>query len=272
MRDTTFRPTPHPAVNEVLAALLAGLRAALGDQLIGLVLYGSLALGDFDLRTSDIDFVGVTAAALPAGQVQALGRLHARLGSSGLPLAAHLEGSYLPRADLRRYDPAGGPYPVLNEGRFYMARHESDWVIQRWVLREHGLVLAGPPPVTLIDPLTPADLRGAVRRLMAEWWVWHLGDTHRVREPDYQAYAVLSMCRALHTLERGEVASKPVSARWAQAALGEPAAALIGEALAWRAGAPFDHLDATLALIRCACARAGVSLPGRSSDRQETPP
>jgi hypothetical protein len=32
------------------------------------------------------------------------------------------------------------------------------WVIHRHMLREHGVVLAGPPPHTLIDPVQPDEL------------------------------------------------------------------------------------------------------------------
>jgi len=64
------------------------------------------------------------------------------------------------------------------------------------------------------------------------------------------SYAVLTMCRALYTLQHGAVVSKPVAARWAQAALGERWAALIERASAWRPGAQSDHLDETLDFIR----------------------
>ena len=57
-------PTPYEDVNEVLALLLARQRAILGEGLVGLYLYGSLATGDFDRESSDIDFVAATAGEL----------------------------------------------------------------------------------------------------------------------------------------------------------------------------------------------------------------
>jgi hypothetical protein len=117
-------------------------------------------------------------------------------------------------------------------------------------LREHGIVLAGPNPRELIDPVAPDDLRHAMRALLHEWWAPMLDDTARLRNPEYQAYAVLTMCRALYTLETGAIASKPVAARWAQVWLGSPQAMLIERALAWRAGMPLDVLDEVLDLIK----------------------
>jgi hypothetical protein len=46
---------------------------------------------------------------------------------------------------------------------------------------------------------------------------------------EYQAYAILTMCRALYTLQHGTVVSKSVAARWAQEVLGERWAALTVE-------------------------------------------
>src|SRR5262245_35525083 len=122
-------------------------------------LYGSLSSGDFNPATSDIDFVVVTEGALGPERVAELEALHQRLWTERSYWAAHLEGAYLPRADLRRHDPATPPAPCVNEGRFYLGAFGSDWVIQRHVIREQGVVLAGPPPAELIDPISPSDIR-----------------------------------------------------------------------------------------------------------------
>ncbi len=243
-------PTAYPAVNAVLDLLLNGVRAVLGDRLVGLYLYGSLASGDFDPDTSDIDFVAVTAEALPDELVEGLRALHARLAASGLKWAAKLEGAYIPRAELRRYDPQAGPFPGYNEGRFFVAPHGSDWIIQRHVLREWGVVLAGPDPAGLIDAVEPDGLRRAVLGTAQEWWRPVLADPAWLRTAEYQAFAVLSLCRALFTLAHGAIASKQTSGRWALGALDARWSALIDWALAWRKAPQTDRLDETLAFMR----------------------
>src|SRR5215213_1146022 len=155
-------PSPYPDVNAVLHLLLARVQAALGDHFVGMYLHGSLASGDFDPQRSDIDFVVVTADALPDALIPALAALHARLIDSGLSWATKLEGTYFPQQVLRHYAPSDALLPSLNEGSFYMGGHGSDWVIQCHILREHGIVLAGPAPRDLIDPIAPDDLRRAM--------------------------------------------------------------------------------------------------------------
>ena len=243
-------PTPYPDINAVLHLLLTSVQAALGDHFVGMYLHGSLASGDFDPQRSDIDFVVVTAGALPSALIPALAALHTRMIDSGMQWATKLEGTYFPQQALRRYAPSDALYPSLNEGSFYMGGHGSDWVIQSHILREQGIVLAGPAQRSLIDPVAPDDLRRAMRELLREWWAPMLHDTARLRSNEYQAYVILTMCRALYTLETGAVVSKPVAARWAQAALGARRAALIERALAWRPGMPLDMLAETLGMIQ----------------------
>jgi len=243
-------PTPYPDVNVVLNALLAQVQTILGDYFVGLYLYGSLASGDFDPLRSDIDFVVVTTKQLPGKVIAALEELHRRLWASDLKWAAKLEGTYIPQNDLRRYDPDVAPCPCVNEGRFYLARHESDWVIQRHILREQGVSVAGPPLRPMIDPVSPDEIREGVRGVLRGWWTSLLNDPAWLRDGEYQAFAVLTMCRALYTFYHGTIASKPVSARWALATLDQRWIALIEWALTWQHADQSDRLSETLDFIR----------------------
>lgn len=48
-----------PPVTEILNTLLASLQDSLGENLVGLYLRGSLALGDFIPETSDLDVLAI---------------------------------------------------------------------------------------------------------------------------------------------------------------------------------------------------------------------
>jgi hypothetical protein len=243
-------PTLYPDVNAVLHVLLANVQDILGDYFVGLYLYGSLASGDFDPLRSDIDFVVVTTDQLPEELFSALEKMHRRLATSDLKWAPKLEGTYIPQSALRRYDPDAAPCPCLNEGRFYLARHESDWVIQRYILREHGMAVAGPAVRPMIDPIRPEEIRQGVRGVLHGWWTALLDDPSWLRTGEYQAYSVLTMCRALYTLQRGTITSKPVSARWALANVDQKWTPLIAWALTWQHADQSERLSETLDFIR----------------------
>jgi len=227
------------------------VQSALGEKLTGLYVGGSLASGGFEPGRSDIDFLAVTEDVLDPGEIERVIRMHKRLGAEGGSWAAVLEGSYFPRAALRRYDPAFAMHPALRvDGSFDIDGHGSDWILLSYLFRKCGIVLAGPNPEMLIDPIAPGDLRRAARGILEEWWAPMLQDTSRLRSDEYQAYAVLTMCRSRYTLEKGDVVSKQAAAAFAQALLGPPRAGLIEQALGWRHGDAFDRLPDVLDFIR----------------------
>jgi predicted nucleotidyltransferase len=65
MADRTTHNTPYPDVNAVLDLLLVKVQATLAHNFVALYLHGSLACGDFELQTNDIDFVVVTGVVKP---------------------------------------------------------------------------------------------------------------------------------------------------------------------------------------------------------------
>jgi hypothetical protein len=67
---------------------------------------------------------------------------------------------------------------------------------------------------------------------------------------EYQAYAILTMCRARFTLACGAIASKPQAAAWARANLDPRWAGLIDRAVSWRHGVELDCFEGALAFIR----------------------
>ena len=251
-------PTPYAELNAVLAHLVDGARAALGGNFVGAYLQGSFAVGDFS-EWSDCDFIVVVAEDLTPDQIAPLQALHA--GIHELPYAywrTGLEGSYVPAAVLRRLgdgprDPPGEPrgpdwgdpgmsgapaqhYPFwyLDHGSDHLVRSEHDnSQVVRWCLREKGVVLAGPAPKDLIDPVTPAMLRAEVRRTLDMVLALDLKPMELVA---WQAFWVGLFCRILHTLATGQVWSKKAGFAWARQALAPKWQALIADAAGLRKG------------------------------------
>ncbi len=245
-------PTPYRDVNEILQILVEEAQKVMGNQFVGMYLYGSLSSGDFHPDASDVDFLVVTEDRLSDEMVIMLAAMHQRIWETGLKWADKLEGSYIPKAHLRRYEKSGIAYPTVNEHKFYVAPHGSDWIIQRYIIREQGVALVGPDPKTLIDPVSPDDIRRAVRGILQEWWFPMLDDPSWLRDHDspYHAFAILTMCRSLYALEHGTIVSKPVAAKWAQGELGRKWQKVIEQSLATRMGSrEFDLYEDALKLI-----------------------
>jgi hypothetical protein len=112
--------------------------------------------------------------------------------------AHKLEGVYLPEALLARYDVRHPPVPTVNEDRFHLARPGPEAVIQRYVLHEHELIVAGPSLRSAIGPVRPRDLRWAVRALLRDWWMPMIADPTRLRSRLATLCCPNHMSHALH--------------------------------------------------------------------------
>jgi hypothetical protein len=110
----------------------------------------------------------------------------------------------------------------------------------------------------MIDPVPPEAVRGAVRALLHDFWARQLGGPDWLRPRDYQAFAILTMCRALHTLATGTVVSKPAAAAWATAHLDRRWSPLIARALRWRHDDHPDDMTEMLSFVRWAVERAAL--------------
>jgi hypothetical protein len=212
--------TGYDDVDHVLGWFLERVRALFGVEFVGMYLYGSLALGDFDSANSDIDFVVVADAEYDSGVIEALRDMHAAFEGSGSPKAGRIEAVYTDREGLRRFPASDNAYPQVEADRgFFVEPLEMGWIFQCWTLRERGVVLAGPHPSTTIPPLDPDALRRAAAPVALMWqraaredptWIpW-------LRDRPSMSFVVLTLCRLLYTLDTAQVASKPAAARWAQ--------------------------------------------------------
>jgi hypothetical protein len=227
-------PTVYARLNAVLDELVTAAKAILGDNFCGAYLQGSFAVGDAD-EYSDVDFVIVTHGEVSDDQAAQLRPLHARFPTLEVAWAQHLEGSYIPKAALRRPDPSRAPYLYVDNGspELEWSNHDNTGVV-RWVLREHGIVLDGPDPKTIVDEVTADELRDEVRHTMREW-ARELRDRTQTLDAPWSAwlqpYVVLSYCRMLHTLGSGRVGSKLAAGQWALDTVDSRWAPLIRRAL-----------------------------------------
>lgn len=243
------QPTPYPDINIFLKLLLSNMQSTLGDQFIGLYLGGSLALGDFNPDRSDIDFVAVTIDELPPERVVALQAMHTHLWATGTKWARRLDGSYVPQQVFRHWTADHPPCPFV-EGDGFTVTQQGSALIQRHIIHQYGVVVAGPRPEEILDPVSAEELRRALHEILEISWRPLLDDPAWVRQSRMQPFAILTMCRTLYALEHGVIVSKPVAARWFKQAIGRQWTELIDWALASPHDKESSRLAATLSLIK----------------------
>ncbi|GHO49412.1 aminoglycoside adenylyltransferase domain-containing protein [Ktedonospora formicarum] len=240
----SIKPTPYADVNALLENFLTEWRTILGSKLVSCYLYGSLVTGDFDLNCSDIDLLVVTSLPLNEEELKRLREMHHDFVLTRMEWDNRIEVAYLSLTALKTYRTQASEIAIISPGEpFHTKEAGREWLVNWYVVREYGKTLFGPAPTEVIDPITRTEYFQVVREHAQAWREWVQGTTHR----GAQAYAILTMCRALYTLTTGEVASKRRAAAWAALEVPEWAG-LIRQAHHWREEQPSEPIDHTFPL------------------------
>jgi hypothetical protein len=225
-RSKSIDPSAIPVLEHVVDELHGTLR----PDLLGLFLYGSTVSGGFDPGVSDVDLLAVTEREVEVLDLNALDRVHRTLGAAHPEWLDRLEIVYVGRSTLASFRSDAGALAVISPGEpFHITGPPSDWTANWYLVREHGVTLTGAPANELIPPISRDEFLGAIRRYVT----YLLHQDLAALRPGALAYSLLSMCRALMTLETGAGVSKQEAAAWARVRMPDRAA-LIDEAVACR--------------------------------------
>ncbi len=231
--------TPHDDVNAIVMQLTHAIGEIVGEGLVALYLTGSLTYGDFDLGSSDIDYLAVLERTLDATQRAQLAEAHGSIGAGYPAWAERIEGSYVLRSMLGCVAPPKTPRPYVNGGAFWDPdpRYGNEWLVNLYAVRGCGIALIGPVPEQVIPPVAIEDVREASRRDLLEEWVPKIDDAEFLANSHYQAYLTLTLCRILHRALNDEIVSKRVAAAWVRDRYPEPwLVDLVDRAERWQHG------------------------------------
>jgi predicted nucleotidyltransferase len=224
------KPTAYDDVNQLLEELLTNMQNILGEKLVGVYLYGSLVIGDFDPTSSDIDLVAALTSDLDDEEFAALQKMHDDFAHEHREWDNRIEVCYISLAALQTVKTKTSLVANISPGEPFHHRESSrEWLADWYVVRKKGITLFGPSPKILIEPISKDEFIGAVRANAKAWDEW----IHDMQTRKSQAYAILTMCRALYTLKYGEQVSKKQAALWAEKEFPEWAS-LFQNALLWR--------------------------------------
>lgn len=231
--------TQHADIDKLLDSLLREIRGILGPRLVGLYLYGSLVTSDFDRGSSDIDLLAATSSDIDENKFEQLQEMHVDFTNRNREWDGRMEIAYLSVEALRTFKSHASKIAIISPGEpFHIKEAGKDWLMNWYIVRERGVTLFGPPPGILIDQITKEEFIQAVTdyaRAIRE----RIAHTH---SRPAQAYAILTMCRALYAYKNGEQASKKQAALWAQKELPEWSS-LIQDALSWREAWRDEQID-----------------------------
>lgn len=203
-------PAVVPAfVKPVLDDYIAAVNNTLPGFMTGFYLHGSIALGDFHERFSDVDFITVISSRASENDINELVNIHKGLKQK-YP-GCLLSGSYLQAGDLGREESAIEAYPFYQDGALNPRGHHDINFVTWWVLKNHGIALVGTAPGALNFTMDWDQFAAATRENMNSYWagftqkpakiVWLLSD-YGIQ------WTVLGVLRQVYTLKESGITSK----------------------------------------------------------------
>jgi len=135
-------------VNIILEMYCGLLRDKIPGTVSGVYIYGSLVLHDFQLGSSDIDFITVVNRSLAVGEIVVLDEIHGTVRKcfSRPPL----NGIYVQVQDIGGMEEDIEPIPYYLDGTMHKAGYFEINPVTWFELKEHGVTIFG-PAVSALD-------------------------------------------------------------------------------------------------------------------------
>lgn len=228
----------HMQMEDLLARFVQITRACLGENLVGVYLHGSLAMGCFHPQKSDVDLlVVVKDTVADTSKLAYLAQLVA-LNEQAPPKG--IEMSVVRAEDVKPF-----AYPTPYEFHFSpahlsLARENPQAYVERLhgtdkdlaahctILHRYGVALYGPAVEEVFAPVPRADYLDSI---------WTDVENAEADIAENPLYVTLNLCRVLAYAQEGLVLSKRAGGEWGTQKLPEPYRGMAQEALSCYGGA-----------------------------------
>ncbi|TLS37526.1 aminoglycoside adenylyltransferase domain-containing protein [Pseudalkalibacillus caeni] len=180
------------------------MKDTLGMKYKATYLYGSIALGQYESDTSDIDFVTILSNCISNSDVDLLKESHDHL-SHEYKIAKKLDGMYITEQNIGKTNDEMMPYPYTHDGKFVRSGYWDINHVTWYIMKTTAKVIAGERvsiPTRWEDVLSTFDFN-----LNVYWKNAFKKIPVRVDSKTF-AEAVLTLCRIYYSLEEETITTK----------------------------------------------------------------
>lgn len=202
--------------NDISCGVAQKIRDMLDKNFVGVYLFGSLVLGDFDEDFSDIDLMIVVKKDIDACELKKIQELqkyifkkYPRFGMDGIEMlfvSTYTLDNYLRKKTFLTAVAPGNPLETII--------CKPEFLIYFYIVRNYGKTLIGVPkekvfPEILVDDFVSMSNSVAISTI-PQWKELCVKTLHE------QFYSVITLCRALYVKENKSYPSKLQAKNWAE--------------------------------------------------------
>lgn len=226
------------SVQPALDDYRARIEQALPGFMLGFYLHGSITLGEYQPRFSDIDFITVISRRSTAADVAALKNLHAELRQQYPKLL--FSGSYLQPTDLGKAANEIEPCPYFQDGVLQHGHFDIN-AVTWWMLKHRGITLTGTPASDLAFTVDVDAMLAEMHENMNVYWASYLRNPLRMVQlasDEGIQWVIPGVLRQFYTFNERSITSKTAACEYALTKVPERWHPLIREAIAIRNDRP----------------------------------
>ncbi|MEA4831307.1 hypothetical protein SDC9_70337 [bioreactor metagenome] len=212
-----------------------------GDELVGIYLTGSIALGSYHYRKSDIDFTVLVRSPLSDDYFKHLEDLHKEL----VVAFPHqkFEGHYISNNDLGKQPNEIQPVFTIHDAKLSKSHHDINSVTW-FTLKNYGITVWGTPASELDLNISTEDLSKYVIENLNSYWSYWLFSTKKPLSIKWLyalhhssiEWGVMGVCRMFYTLFEQDVASKDNATKYTLSHVPDKYKRILREAIYIRTG------------------------------------
>ncbi|PEL07284.1 nucleotidyltransferase [Bacillus toyonensis] len=193
-------------VKQLMEQYIVGLKEIFLDgKIVGVYVYGSIALGAFHIETSDVDFVAVLNDSVNEAEKQQIVELHKKMSES--TLGKRMDGMYIPLADLGKYNHEINEYVYCADGKANIGHWDIN-AVTWWTLKNQGITVIGKEVEDLPVQIKWDDVVNTMQYNVEQYWSEKAKQPYLFFIEEWVESAVVTMGRILYTLDHKTIVSK----------------------------------------------------------------
>ncbi|WP_229168217.1 nucleotidyltransferase domain-containing protein [Bacillus cereus] len=177
----------------------------LDEKIVGVYIYGSIALGAFHIETSDVDFVTVISDFVNEAEKKQIIELHKKISKS--TLGKRMDGMYIRLADLGKYNHEMNEYVYCAEGKAESGYWDIN-AVTWWTLKNQGITIIGKEAEDLPFQIKWDDVVNTMKYNVEHYWSEKAKRPYLFFIEEWVESAVVTMGRILYTLDHKTIVSK----------------------------------------------------------------
>ncbi|EJQ51499.1 hypothetical protein IEE_00506 [Bacillus cereus BAG5X1-1] len=193
-------------VKQLMEQYIVELKEIFSDEkIVGVYIYGSIALGAFHIETSDVDFVTVISDSVNKAEKQQIIELHKKLRKS--TLGKRMDGMYIPLDDLGKYNHEINEYVYCADGKADIGHWDIN-AVTWWTLKNQGITVIGKEAEDLPFQIRWDDVVNTMKYNVEHYWLEKAKRPYLFFIEEWVESAVVTMGRILYTLDHKTIVSK----------------------------------------------------------------